>query len=188
MDPIERMVAEHRVIEPVLDALAVLAAAIGAAGADRDEASDRRSLGDWVTFLRGYADALHHGKEESILFASLQRRSVPPALGPPLAAICRDHETARLLTGDLASLQRRQPWTAVDRTRIHRTVVDYTSLLRRHIAAEDTAIFPAVAAALGRRGMAAVAKACERFEREHGQECVELERLAARLSAAQSPA
>jgi hemerythrin-like domain-containing protein len=181
MDPIALMVAEHRVIEKVLTVLAARTAAIEAEPTGRDEAADRAFLADCVTFVRGYADALHHGKEEEILFAVLKRHGLPPDLGPPLAAICREHETARLLTGDLASMAKKQSWTAADLKTIQRVAREYTSLLRRHIATEDQDVFPACAKALGRRGMADVEKACERFEKAQAQKRAELEALAAKL-------
>lgn len=179
MGPIERMVAEHRVIESVLDALAAYGAAIG-----RGEAVDRERLGGFVTFIRGYADAIHHGKEEQIVFAALRRHGVPPALAPRLSAILRDHETARLLTTDMDSIDKRAgPWSEKDRAELVRAVRDYVSLLRRHIRDEDKAVFPQTAAALPDKVMHKVAAACERFDADHAGACADLEALAGRLGA-----
>jgi len=182
--PIDLLVEEHRVIESVLDVLAARAEQMGTAAADEDD--DRAALSDCVTFVRGYADAIHHGKEEAILFGALQKHGVPEALEAPLAALYRDHETARLLTADLGSLTQRRPWSDQVRRQIQRTARDYTSLLRRHIAAEDNDMFPAIAAALPPRIMRRVAAASDRFEREHAPQRAALLGIVARLAATET--
>jgi hemerythrin-like domain-containing protein len=177
VEPMALLMAEHRVIESVLDALA----AYGAAAA-RGAELDRGRLGDFIAFIRGYADAIHHGKEESILFAAVRQRGAPGRLATLIAAMCRDHETARLLTGDLGGLARRATWSARDRADLARVANEYVSLLRRHIADEDMTAFPGLAAFLGPAGLRSVSAAFERFEREHAERRDGLRALAARLA------
>jgi hemerythrin-like domain-containing protein len=182
MPILELMHQEHRRIEAVLDAMVVFGRRVGVGSGD--PAADRAWLADCVGFLRGYADELHHGKEEAILFAVLLRRGAPAGLGAPLAAIRRDHETARLLIADLAAAARQGAWSADARKRLERTVCDYASLLRRHIGDEDRHIFPAVEAALGGTGMQQVDCLGAAFEQAHAARRAELEALAASLLAA----
>jgi hemerythrin-like domain-containing protein len=163
MGPLGLLTAEHRVIETVLDTLDDLAAAAG-----RGEAADGERLAGSVAFLRGYADAIHHGKEERILFAAVERGRAPANLTQLLAGLRREHETARLLTDDLAAFAALPaPWSEADRVRIRRVAGEYTSLLRRHIAAEDGTVFPIIAAALSSAALRSVASAFERFEAAH---------------------
>lgn len=176
MDPLALLIAEHRVISSVLDALDQYTDALVSGTADPAR------LADFVTFLRGYADEIHHGKEEQILFPAVKRRRVPEQLAPVLAAIDRDHATARLLTGDLAGFAgRAASWTASDRTRIRRLAREYTVLLRRHIAQEDGTVLPQAVRALPPQALQEVAGASERFEVEHAAARETLRALAERL-------
>jgi len=169
VDPLALLVAEHRVIESVLDALDDLAAAAARGSVDLGR------LAGIVECLRGYADAIHHGKEEKILFPAVARCPEAANLVQPLSALRRDHETARLLTDDLAACAAlRDPVTSAGRARLLRTALDYTALLRRHIATEDGRVFPAIAAALPVAAMAGVASAFTRFEAEHEARRTEL--------------
>ena len=177
MEPMALLMSEHRVIQSVLDALVAQGTAVNRGGA-----VDPTRLRDFVAFLRGYADAIHHGKEESILFAVLRQDSTPVPAAALISANCRDHETARLLTSDLGAHARRTSWTARDRDDLVRVVNEYASLLRRHIADEDQRLFPALAAVLGPEGMRRVAAAFEAFERDHALQRDELLALASRLA------
>jgi len=169
MDPLALLVAEHRVIESALDALDDLAAAAARGSVDLGR------LASIVEFLRGYADAIHHGKEEKILFLAVERCRETAGLVQPLSALRRDHDTARLLTDDLAACAAlREPVTAAGRARLQRTALDYTALLRRHIATEDGRVFPAIAAGLPAAAMAGVLSAFTRFEAEHEASRTEL--------------
>ena len=171
---------EHRCIERVLDALTRFAetAADGAPGADPAR------LARFVCFLRGYADALHHGKEERVLFAVLRQQPLGDVLAATLAGVCREHETARLLTDDLDRLARAaNPWTPAQRVQLADVVRDYVTLLRKHIGDEDAHVLPAAIESLGVAGMQRVDSACERFEAAHACERRVLEDLAVELAA-----
>ncbi|HEX5051412.1 MAG TPA: hemerythrin domain-containing protein [Planctomycetota bacterium] len=176
-DPMQRLVDEHRVIERVLTRLAAYGLAVR-----RGEAVDPEALPGFVAFLRGYADAIHHGKEEQLVFAALLRHGAPAELVPRLAAIRREHETARLLIGDLAAVaERGGPRSDRDRERLVQVIGDYTALLRRHIRDEDTAVFPATWAAMPGPLRRKVAKACAKFDAGHAEQAAELCALADRL-------
>ena len=72
MDAIETLMNEHRVIERVLDGLVAFAEEI-----ERKGTTEKEELGRFVTFVREFADACHHGKEEDILFAAMVEHGVP---------------------------------------------------------------------------------------------------------------
>lgn len=172
MTALETMVAEHRMIERVLDVL------------ERDAANvEPVRLTDIVTFLRGYADALHHGKEEAILFAALRQQGCPAEFAPVLDAICRDHETGRNLVDDLAAIARKpMPWSDEVRSRLERTAHSFVSLLRRHIREEDDFVFPQAFEHLTAHWTKRVEKACDRFDKDHTARREKLEGLAEDLT------
>jgi hemerythrin-like domain-containing protein len=178
MQPIEQMMSEHRLIENVLSSMESYGEAVG-----RGEEVAPQRLSDYVAFMRGYAEAIHHGKEEDILFSCLRHYGIPEEFGSVLAAVHREHGTLSLLIDDLASAARRQtPWSTDDRTRVRRKTHEYVSLLRRHIANEDDYVFPEAVKHLSNKAMDLVVKAFEDFEDEHRAQREELIGLAERLT------
>jgi hemerythrin-like domain-containing protein len=63
---IEVLMGEHRLIEQALGSLETYAVEIRAGAPVL-----RDVIADYAAFLRGFADELHHGKEEDILFQRL---------------------------------------------------------------------------------------------------------------------
>ena len=65
MDAIELLMQEHQLILRAIDALD------GFAGKVQGGLEDRQELAAFVRFIREFADARHHGKEEDILFTAM---------------------------------------------------------------------------------------------------------------------
>jgi hemerythrin-like domain-containing protein len=137
MDPINVLMNEHRVIEQVLDALEAFTRDL----AQRGEA-DREQLRRFAMFIREFADATHHGKEEDILFVKMMEVGFPRESGP-LAVMFSDHETGRKYAAVLRAAAERtgQPWTEEEVERVGRAAVGYIELLRAHIYREDTILY-----------------------------------------------
>ncbi len=125
--PIDMLRAEHRVIERALDLLLALT---------RADELDVDAGRDAVAFLRGFADELHHGKEEHRLFPLLEERGLPRHAGP-LAVMLHEHEQGR---GAIAAMD--AALDAGDATAFKRAAEGYVALLRDHIAKEDGVLFP----------------------------------------------
>jgi hemerythrin-like domain-containing protein len=94
--PVEMLEAEHRVIQKVVAAMAVLAERL-----DGGEDLDVRLLENVVEFLRVFADRCHHGKEETFLFPALIRRGVP-SHGCPIGGLTMEHQKGRVMVGEFA--------------------------------------------------------------------------------------
>ena len=92
--PVEMLEAEHRVIQKVVAAMAVLAERL-----DGGEDLDVPLLENVVEFLRTFADRCHHGKEETFLFPALIRRGVP-SHGCPIGGLTMEHQKGRGMVGD----------------------------------------------------------------------------------------
>ena len=91
-----------------------------------------------VDFLRTYADRLHHGKEEALLFPAMEARGMSAHMGPT-AAMRVEHDQGRALVRRMAA--------ACDRDEAEVTAafrgpaLDFVNLLRAHIGKEDHILF-----------------------------------------------
>lgn len=154
MDPIDELMAEHRAIERVLDALVVMADRWYRGGGDH-----RAALAGYVRFLRDYVDDRHHGKEEDLLFAAMMVHGVPSDRGP-VACMLGDHGLGRRLVGALGErAAQATPWDDGDRLEVIRVATAYAALLRGHIAKEDQMLYPLARARVSATSMTAMGAA-----------------------------
>jgi hemerythrin-like domain-containing protein len=137
MDPIDVLMDEHRLIERALDALVVMADHWHRGGVD-----GRSSLREFVRFVREYADTLHHGKEEDLLFTAMIEAGLPGDQGP-IGCMLSEHDLGRKLVAALAERTAQPaPWTDADRVEVVRLATAYATMLRQHIAKEDQVLYP----------------------------------------------
>ena len=178
MNPTEILSSEHRVIEIVLDCLERLADE-----ARRSGRLDLESAAQAMRFLRTFADACHHEKEEQKLFKALEARGLPRRMGP-LAVMLGEHETGRSLVRelDVAIYAAREgeedaPQRFADRA------VAYVELLREHIAKEDQVLFPMAEGLLDAHAKERLVADFEELERCHAPGThEEMERIARTLA------
>ncbi len=183
MDAIETLMNEHRTIERVLDALVGFAE-----DAVRRGATDQDELGRFATFVREFADAWHHGKEEDILFAAMVDAGFPRN-GGPIAVMLHEHDQGRALVAILkARAEQPAPWTDADRREIVEVARGYSALLHAHIHKEDAVLYPMAEQHLAPEVMDRVAEDCERYEAERLGNHERLHALAEDLVARHAPA
>lgn len=129
--PVDALTREHRTILAVLDAIE------RQAGALRDGVPVAAAFWrDALDFVATYADRCHHGKEESLLFAELERAGLPGEHGPT-ACMRAEHEQGRRLRQAMAAALDRGDGRA-----LATAAGDYVLLLREHIDKEDHVLFP----------------------------------------------
>ena len=161
MDAIETLMNEHRLIERALDALVSFADEVR-----RKTTDDKEELGRFVTFIREFADACHHGKEEAILFAAMVEAGFPRN-GGPIAVMLFEHDQGRALVRKLAALaQQESPWSADDRQRVAEAAYGFSQLLHSHIHKEDAILYPMAEQRLPPDVLERVSADCERYEQE----------------------
>ncbi len=136
MSPTEILRSEHRAIERALEVLSTMIDDL------REHRATRTAeLVEIIAFLQGYADELHHQKEERALFIALARAGLP-AQGGPVAVMLHEHEEGRALLDQLAELA---PVVASSLD-AQRAFIDsasrYVELLDNHIAKENQILFP----------------------------------------------
>jgi hemerythrin-like domain-containing protein len=164
MDAIETLMNEHRTIERVIDALVAFTAETRIRGA-----TDRAELTRFVGFLTGFADQLHHGKEEDILFAAMARLGFPTE-GGPIAVMLAEHVRGRaFIQAMAAATEGTAPWTDADRRAVTEAAAGYGALLRAHIHKEDANLYPMAEQHLPPLALEMVGVACERFDAEPGR-------------------
>jgi hemerythrin-like domain-containing protein len=154
-----RLRDEHQLILQVADAMqALLASAEGPDGLDLE------AIGDCVTFIRLFADACHHGKEEDLLFPELEAAGLPRNQGP-IAVMLYEHQQGRAFAQQMADAlaparQGDEPALAA----LQKAARGYIDLIRGHILKEDRILFEMADQAV--RG-----SACERLCGGYGAVC-----------------
>jgi hemerythrin-like domain-containing protein len=131
-----RLREEHERILEVADALAALVLAAEAGRWDVD------AFADCVTFIRLFADACHHGKEEDLLFPELVQAGMPRDHGP-IAVMLQEHQQGRAYARHMAgALDGARAGDAQARATLRNAATGYVNLIRGHIAKEDNVLFP----------------------------------------------
>ena len=166
MEPIEVLVQEHRAIERVLEALDRYATVQSAVSASTTQAD----LLQFVEFIQGFADQIHHEKEEAVLFEQMVLCGFPKDAGP-LAVMHHEHEQGRALARELKALGDRDgSWSAAERRHLREVAHRFTKLLRQHIHKEDHILYPMAESRLGPRAMERVDVAFAALEARKGQD------------------
>ena len=134
---IEVLMNEHRLIEQVLGSLETFTSAV-----EGGLAPERAVLSDYGDFLRGFADACHHGKEEDILFQRMTERGFSRESGP-VAVMLHEHRVGR---GHVAVLREAGggigPLAAMETQLVLENAGAFIPLLRVHILKEDRILYP----------------------------------------------
>lgn len=158
MDAIDLLMDEHQLILRACDALEAYGGVVASGGGDREE------LGRFVRFIREFADARHHGKEEDILFTAMVAAGFPRD-GGPIAVMLMDHAAGRAHVGVLSDRAAQAlPWTGQDRAAVSGAARGYAELLRGHIRKEDQILYPMARMRLHDELMARVDRECASFE------------------------
>jgi len=159
MDPIKKLMDEHRTIERALDALSGFAASLTA-----PSETARADLDGFVTFIREYADAYHHGKEEDMLFTAMAEAGMPTK-GGPIAVMLADHEQGRAYVATLGKVADGSgPLTDAEMSEVSSAAAGYVDLLRTHIMKEDQILYPMALKVVSAERMEAMATQFAEYE------------------------
>ena len=144
MLPIGPLMIEHRLIERMVALIRQELERIQANVAVDPEFAfvDPVFIDTAVDFLRTYADRCHHGKEEDILFAELDKKELSPEDRRIMAELVHEHVRAREATAQLVKAKEdhlRQDPEALDR--ILGNLSRLVELYPGHIEKEDKLFF-----------------------------------------------
>jgi hemerythrin-like domain-containing protein len=135
--PTDILEEEHRVIEKVIGAMAVIAETLEQKGHVEVD-----TLRDMAAFMRTYADQCHHGKEETHLFPALEQKGVP-SRGCPVGALLQEHKAGRALVAALTEAVNQ--FAGGDNTKRDAVISSLRGLVALypgHIWKEDYLLFP----------------------------------------------
>jgi hemerythrin-like domain-containing protein len=134
--PVATLKAEHQVILCVIRLLGALMDRFEESGAFPES-----TLARCVEFIRLFADACHHGKEEDLLFPVLESRGIPRE-GGPIGVMLYEHQMARELTKEMSrSLALLRTDADAAKKQFCQAARDYVDLLTNHIFKEDNILF-----------------------------------------------
>ncbi len=162
MNSVEIMVMEH---ENILRMLNVVRKACF--GVMKGEDINYDDFGKMIEFVRKYADAHHHGKEEKFLFKEMQDRLGRMGENLITHGMLVEHDYGRLYMSELENaLQRVKEGDEESRLDVISNAVGYTNLLKRHIAKENDAVYKFGENNLPKEVIEQVNLKTEEFERE----------------------
>ena len=135
--PIGPLMIEHRLIERMI---AVMARELERVQKEGEANPD--FIETAVNFIRIYADACHHGKEEKILFRDLQKKEMNSEDKQMMDELVEEHKLGRKLTGQL--VEAKSKYEKGDNTAIMTIVNTMQQLVNfypKHIEKEDKHFF-----------------------------------------------
>jgi hemerythrin-like domain-containing protein len=128
---------EHRLIERMIDLL-------GREAKDIEKGNVPRMdfLCQAVDFISTYADKLHHGKEEDILFKRLEAKDLSEEHKQTMNRLVEDHKRGRKMVSDLREyMDQYGEGFPEARDRILDVLKDLTAMYPDHIDTEDNKFF-----------------------------------------------
>ena len=157
---IEILMEEHRLIEEVLGSLETYAAEL-----EGGRVAERPRIAEYVDFLRGFADAAHHGKEEDILFQRMAERGFSTEAGP-LAVMLHEHQVGRAHVAAMRQVAEGEGAVgAAEQALLVSHAQGFIPLLRSHILKEDRILYPMAVRALTPVELEAMETAFADFDR-----------------------
>ena len=181
--PLTILMNEHRLIETALGSLETCAFEVGGG-----LALERAIARDYADFLRGYADAWHHGKEEDILFQRMVERGFSAEAGP-VAVMLAEHRQGRALVSAIHAVGEAEgDVTVAERAAFLSAAEGFVPLLRQHIQKEDNILYPMAERVLSTAEFESMLADFDAFEKKAGAGGSDrLEALAGRLAGAFRP-
>lgn len=123
----------------ILAMIACLRAACKAA--EESGGLDAETFRSGIDFIRNYADAWHHAKEEDLLFPALEEEGMPRE-GGPIAVMLHEHVLGRTYVRQMAdNLDAAAKGNDEARQHVLRFALAYANLLTQHIQKENNILF-----------------------------------------------
>lgn len=161
MNGIMLMVEEHKYIKRMLGVIRK-----ASYGIMNGAAIDYDDFAKMIDFVRSYADAHHHGKEEKMLFNRMVDEMGGAAEKLVRFGMLVEHDMGRLHMKDLEeALQKVKDGDDEAKIDVVANAVSYANLLNRHIDKEDGLVYPFAEKGLEKATLDKINEECEVFEK-----------------------
>jgi hemerythrin-like domain-containing protein len=164
MQPIKHLVMEHRLISKAVSVTKTFRDKI-----DADATIRPKQYWLLVDFWSTYADIVHHGKEEQLLFPAIMDQAVSSEFGDTVDKLVEEH---MYLLGYIGELRRfARPMFTGDRSareRVIQCLEKYLTLIEPHIRLEDVELFPSVENLLSEKELKKLAKEFKAMDERTG--------------------
>lgn len=160
MQCIELMVEEHKYIKRMLAVIRKFCYKML-----QGKAVEYQDVFDMIDFVRHYADAHHHGKEEELLFNRMMEEMGATAEKLVRLGMLVEHDMGRLHMQEL-EIAVKKVMAGDDEARLDviANAISYTHLLHRHIDKEDEVVYKYAQRGLAPETLRKIDEACEKFE------------------------
>jgi len=120
-----------------------------------------------IDFVRSYADKLHHGKEEDILFVTMNNELEKLSKSGAITGMYIEHDSGRLFMANLEKgVNKFIQGDDEARLDIIANAICYADLLDRHIEKENTAMYKFAENMLNDSSKAFIEEECKKIEEE----------------------
>lgn len=159
MKSVERLLAEHNLIERALRLLETAVARIETGQPVPAE------FPLWaVRFFQDFADGCHHAKEEDVFFPLLKERGIPEQ-GGPIGVMLHEHVLGRDCVRQMREAGQAQPFNS---NQFATGATQYIPLLRQHIFKENNVLFRMAERVMSDSDDATVTSQFAQVEQERG--------------------
>ena len=159
MTSVERLMAEHELIER---GLVLLEKAVARIDAGQTLPEDFPA---WAArFFQQFADKFHHAKEEDVFFPVLKQRGIPEQ-GGPIGVMLHEHVLGRDCVRRMGEASQAQPF---DAQMFAKAARQYIPLLRQHIFKENNVLFRMAERVMSEADDAEVTSRFSQVEQERG--------------------
>ncbi len=95
-----------------------------------------------IDFIKNFADACHHAKEENILFPFLIKKGLPKDSGPVGVMLIEHTQGREFIRKFQSCIDEYYSGKKEEYITLKTTALSYTELLKQHIFKEDNILFP----------------------------------------------
>ncbi len=163
MYPIDILLDEHKLVERVFTIVEKI----------RDKLENEKEVpatAFWklVEFLRGYADVIHHSKEEDILFEQMREHDedLSDEIQDKIAVLIEEHIEGLDLANEMhKGIRAYRRGKAGARKHILDIVNNYLNIMKPHFKAEEDDVFPAMVDVLSKAEKEKMKADFERFDK-----------------------
>ena len=163
MYPIDILLDEHKLVDRVFAIIEKV----------RDKLEDEKEVPAtvfWkiVELIRGYADVIHHSKEEDILFEQMREHDteLPDEVQRNIAVLIEEHITALDLANEMhKGIRAYHRGTPQAREEILKSVNEYLKIMQPHFKMEEDEVFPAMVGVLSKEEKDKMKADFDRFDK-----------------------